>query len=117
MSNYIHHDLPPQEGVWYYRLRQTDYDGSETMLGTVSVNYKLERMKFSIFPNPTTGWLTVKVYDVDPAEIKILRPDSRLVEEFPFYPLQDGALLDLSALPKGVYIIQIAGYTEEVILI
>lgn len=117
MSNYIHHDLPPQEGVWYYRLRQTDYNGSETMLGTVSVNYKLERMKFSIFPNPTTGWLTVKVYDVDPAEIKILRPDSRLVEEFPFYPLQDGALLDLSALPKGVYIIQIAGYTEEVILI
>lgn len=117
MSTYLHHDRPPHEGVWYYRLRQTDHDGAQTLLGTVSVNYKLEEVKFSIFPNPTIGWLNVKLNDGGTAEVFLFRTDGRRVADYSLFPHKDGFLMDLSSLPKGVYIIRVAGFTARIMLI
>lgn len=39
LNNYAHQDTPEADGVYYYRLFQTDFDGSREFLGELSVEY------------------------------------------------------------------------------
>ena len=49
---YRHLDLQPLPGLNYYRLRQTDRDGSEAVLGMIAVRFgNLERYA-RVYPNP-----------------------------------------------------------------
>ena len=55
--NYATVDAHPYNGISYYRLKQTDYNGSFTYSNMVSVEYKNSNSPFSlgIFPNPSNG--------------------------------------------------------------
>jgi hypothetical protein len=52
---YSHLDRYPPAGRMYYRLTQTDFDGSTSELGTISVSLATETDRLKIFPNPLTG--------------------------------------------------------------
>ncbi len=47
-------DESPIDGISYYRLNQYDFDGTKTLLKTVSFNYKMEigENDIRVFPNP-----------------------------------------------------------------
>lgn len=47
-------DKSPLNGINYYRLKQTDFDGKFSYSPTVAVNFKTEST-FSLAPNPTNG--------------------------------------------------------------
>lgn len=56
-SNYTCEDRNPYNGLSYYRLTQTDYDGKSKSYDLVSVNFEQSNQPedhFSIFPNPNT---------------------------------------------------------------
>ncbi len=55
ITNYIENDSNPLHGISYYRLRQTDFDGKNTVSEIVAINIsKLEALplNFEIYPNP-----------------------------------------------------------------
>jgi hypothetical protein len=54
ISEYNCEDLSPLTGLSYYRLKQTDYDGSSTYSGLVAVNRELPE-EYQIYPNPAAG--------------------------------------------------------------
>lgn len=51
-SHYEFTDSNPLLGMAYYRLSQTDFDGTQVMLGVRAVNLIPAGTAFSIFPNP-----------------------------------------------------------------
>lgn len=53
LRTYEHFDDTPLPGLNYYRLRQTDLDGSEAMLGILAVPF--EETAIRVFPNPASG--------------------------------------------------------------
>jgi hypothetical protein len=50
-------DIAPYEGVSYYRLKQTDYNGNYTYSGLKQVNFssQFSNFTFNVYPNPSTG--------------------------------------------------------------
>ncbi len=58
-KNYSAVDDGPFAGLSYYRLRQTDFDGTYTYSKVVSVTIE-PRGELEVFPNPSTGLFTVR---------------------------------------------------------
>ncbi|MCH7515326.1 MAG: T9SS type A sorting domain-containing protein, partial [Bacteroidetes bacterium] len=57
LQEYAVFDERPYQGLSYYRLKQTDFDGTFTYSDIVSVSMKNndELLILSVFPNPTNG--------------------------------------------------------------
>lgn len=73
---YEYHDHTPNYGVTYYRLSQTDYDGTEQYFDVITVDeVHHESYNFDIYPNPYTGLedhITIEVYAVPPGGFEIV---------------------------------------------
>ena len=53
---YSYRDVDSGEPVLYYRLRQTDYDGTYTLSHIISLRRNnLHDLQMTIYPNPSTG--------------------------------------------------------------
>lgn len=116
--DYFAVDPAPFTGINYYRLKQTDYDGSYTYSEMVGVLYQQQTtINFSLFPNPNRG------EDFNIA-LQGLQPDERvqlLVTDLfgrPVYTISlqanDNGQLNRTIqppgrLPAGVYLINILG--------
>ena len=69
MHSYVYEDFAPLDGVSFYRLRQTDFDGKYEIFDPVSINSKGENGEFkilSISPNPFST--TVKIDYFSPSQ-------------------------------------------------
>lgn len=55
-TDYEYVDVNPLNGISYYRLSQTDFDGTTTTFKPVSIKLELKASpSFSVYPNPLTG--------------------------------------------------------------
>lgn len=115
--NYTFVDNKPFSGVNYYRLREVATDGSFELSNTASVQLTLSQ-EVSVYPNPTTGKVTIAsnqadwkidrvvIYDAVGKVISLM--DNNVTSE-----------VDLSNLVPGLYFIQVevAGekYMERVV--
>jgi hypothetical protein len=84
---YSYSDDQPVRGVSYYRLLQSDFDGTTVTYGPVAVRFS--KADFSLYPNPTDGQnirlkleggdigrYSVKIYDTIGREVPFLLDDS-----------------------------------------
>ena len=53
--NYSFKDNYPKNGITYYQLLQTDYDGTISKSGVIALNRKGNKCLVSAFPNPSSG--------------------------------------------------------------
>jgi len=109
---YFFTDLSPFQGTSYYRLKQTDYDGTATVSNVVAVRMK-KLFELTVYPNPSRGYVIVS------------RPEEAYNDEtlhglkftitnlmgqsigIPFSEIDGEIHLDLTAFKKGIYLLEI----------
>ena len=69
--NYTCKDLHPLSGVSYYRLKQTDLDGTTEIFDLVPVNFNKD-LSFSLFPNPRTPFDNTYINLINEKEEEVL---------------------------------------------
>jgi hypothetical protein len=89
--------------ISYYRLRQMDNDGKETLSKVISVVVK-GNSKLKVYPNPVSDVLTIEASATGTYDILNLLGQQVLHGKTP--PSGVGGL-DVSALPQGTYFLKI----------
>jgi len=104
LLRYSTRDEQPLRGVSYYRLRQTDADGS-TALSEIAVVRFDQSGAFSVFPNPASDRVHVILDDLDASSMLELHDGTgRLVLR---ERLSNGrASFDVAMLPRGAYVLR-----------
>lgn len=93
----------------YYRLRQMDHDGKETLSKVVSVeNPPFGGRGLKAYPNPVSNILTIETDNVGNFQIFNLLGQEVMTGKTP--PSGAGGL-DVSALPQGTYFLKVG--TEQ----
>jgi hypothetical protein len=72
-----------------------------------------EKMKISIFPNPTNSSITVQHQEITPKTIQVFNTLGRLMSEVPAG--NGSTMLDLTDFAKGVYLIKVDNYTQRIV--
>ncbi|MBL7816219.1 MAG: T9SS type A sorting domain-containing protein, partial [Saprospiraceae bacterium] len=105
----------------YYRLRQIDNDGTETLSKTISIESKGTKGKLAVYPNPVSTHLTIEGIARNEAtegsdfQIFNLLGQQVLTGKTPSVSKDSfggGRGLDVSALPQGSYVLKMG--TEQV---
>ena len=105
IRNYSFTDVETYNGVSYYRLNQTDFDGRMRYFNVIVVRCISVVTEFKIYPNPNNGIFTVESSE-NKYELIIIDVLGRKV--FSQKSQSGKTRIDLSAQPGGVYFIQIS---------
>lgn len=113
---YTFTDPTPFNGVTYYRLRQTDFDGQFSYSEIKTV--RLQRAGLQLYPNPASDRVWISIGEVEVEEVRIVLVDAtgRVTRQVQVSGLEGATHLplDLSGLSKGVYQVMVAyGNTTE----
>ena len=113
---HTHRDVGP--GLHYYRLRQLDLDGTETLSNTVVVQAAGEP-PVTVSPNPTRGVVRLQLPPRADAGVSLELYDAQGRPVFRRAALPSGThRIDLSHLPNGVYGVRIPqlGFTNRLLI-
>jgi hypothetical protein len=100
--NFVHKSAPT--GLTYYRLKQTDFDGTVTYSKIIAFTDKQATALLSAYPNPSTG--TYKLAGLDGiVEAKVANATGRTIKNLKM--LDKDYSLDLSDQKPGIYFLQI----------
>lgn len=98
--NYSFEDYEAIIGVAYYRLKQLDYDGSFEYSEVINtaVSSTIPKSLLTAFPNPASTTLNIQSI----SNYKVVNMQGRTI----FASSNNAQNLDISAWPKGMYLIQ-----------
>lgn len=115
-TNYHFNDPNPEPGLNYYRLSQTDFNGHETVLETITVMVTPTFKDLKLYPNPTNGNATIE-FSSDHLEnqafLLLTHSSGKLINSIPVI-IDKGHNefdLDTAGLQPGVYYILIKSTT------
>ena len=98
-NDYQFLDSTPLNGMNYYRLKEKDLDGNFKYSRTVNVQF--EHGGFAIYPNPSKGLIYLESKGKSLENVLIYNQLGQQV----FAQKAPSDLLDISNLPKGVYVV------------
>ena len=99
--DYSFRDVPNNIGVIYYRLVQTDFDGSTTTSNTIKA--QITETKTLIFPNPADDYF--KLIGKIAGDISIYNVSGQKIQTSENY---DGNYISVERLEEGTYIVAFA---------
>lgn len=115
MVNYQYEHERPAEGLNFYRLKQTEWDGSYSFSDWKSIFFGNQNMAI-VYPNPAGNTITIKGEHIN-YWIRVFDAEGRLVSENK--NVESGQPIDVSNLRTGTYFISIdngAGFFEKIII-
>ena len=120
-NNYQFIDPSPlsggNNGVSYYRLRQTDYNGKITYSQTVSITTNTEQRPINIYPNPANTVLNCEMFSKEEGMINVQVIDVLgnvvMKEETKSDRGLNTRQLNINALSAGMYFLKITNGTEQ----
>ena len=103
-NSYSFIDETPTNGINYYRLKSVDKDGSSSYSKVVSVQLTVDRLPFTVVPNPAKDFVTIKGSHI--ASVQVIDNMGRVVK---VVLLKDATnpTISLGSLPAGVYHLRI----------
>ncbi|MER2996173.1 T9SS type A sorting domain-containing protein [Pontibacter populi] len=121
-QKYNYTDYVNRAGIFYYRLRQVDFDGTDDYSKTIAV--RLQSLpgggKFAVYPNPAHGnTVTVSVLgtgaDVNGGVLQIVDMSGRvmLVHQVTAGSREIDVSLPELQLPKGMYVVNLLQGTDK----
>ena len=105
-NNYEYTDIFPLPGVSYYRLRQTDFNGS-FKYSKVKVIFNIEN-KLILYPNPTHKYLHYTILNPEQKyQIEIFNSQGQImkIEKLPNENTKEN-IIDISHFDKGIYFLK-----------
>ena len=107
IQNYSYTDNYPVSGTSWYRLMQTDFDGTSETFPAQRVYVK--PYHYSIFPNPVKDLLTIQFDSDETPVIQIFNPVG--IKVFAPFEWSNGMVkINTSQLPTGLYFLSIETY-------
>jgi len=117
VRNYDINDTDPYKGTSYYRLKQTDYDGSSEYSKTVSVEIKSPYSDLVIYPNPVKSNSLLKFSSEEDGEAQVLILDvsGRKVIANKYNVTKGSNKLEIltTELSSGMYFLTIGNDTQR----
>ena len=114
-QNYTYPDRDVRPGIlYYYRLKQIDFDGQFSYSPTVSASLENSSTTISAFPNPAQDQLSLQLdaasFYRGEAELSVYDMTGKLilVENVEMEALTTPYSLDISNLSKGTYLLQLS---------
>jgi hypothetical protein len=102
-------DENPVPKISYYRLKQTDFDGTSAYSAIVSVQLMVEQKnQLTIFPNPNHGIFNITIDSEEPEEYQVFDLQGRCIIKGTAFPLMNNKI-HLPSAARGIYLFQVAG--------
>lgn len=109
LRHYTATDNAPYDGVSYYRIRQTNYDGKTTYTSLKTVKFDPASVKWNIYPNPNSG---NQLYFSGLAGNRYLELFSATGKKVFAAELKTNQIL-FPNLPKGIYNLKLTDKTDN----
>lgn len=107
LINYSWTDEQPSQGISYYRLKQTDFDGQFTYSDIIPVKFSHNKKLFAVTPNPAKEKTEVTYYSdgMNEVTIKFIDAQGRVRKEISKEDPEglQKVSIDISNFSKGVY--------------
>lgn len=97
-------DSSPDRGINYYRLTQTDFDGTKTVFEVRSLKFD-QPLVLSVFPNPGTGRFTVQ--KSTDHSVEIFLKDAQGKTHWHGSLSEMYRVIDVTYLPGGIYFLEV----------
>ncbi len=122
-KSYSYTDLDVNQGVTYYLLTQTDFDGSSKEVGRAKVTFVTDRLRPKFYPNPLSG-RKIMVDNLSPSSLYTVEIINslgvRMTKKINSDELGSTEII-MTGLPNGIYFIQISNdfqsHIEKLLLI
>lgn len=112
--NYQTEDVLMEKGIYYYRLKQTDFDGAFTYSDIRAIAVNNPTNETSIYPNPTNGSFTLTYSEEKEAPALYTSMGTEVVE-YNVIPTNGGFIYDISTLANGIYFLKTVTETIKVV--
>ena len=108
-KNYAAKDNNPYNGISYYRLKQTDFDGKSKYYNIVAVDFLTDEYGVRIYPNPTNDLVTIDFPEGLLLQSNIISLTNVYGQKIELNQIisKNHIKVDLLQLPSGIYFIGI----------
>ncbi len=109
-------DESPYDGISYYRLKQTDFNGDFEYSSMVSVDITNEKNLVEVYPNPSSSHIIVESNITELGDIEIYNVfGENVTRKADFHEINRMMIsIDLSDLSEGIYLVKTDATTEAI---
>jgi len=116
LKNYSYYDQSRENGTFFYRLKQYDFNGVYDLYNAIAVDCDAESNEFYLYPNPANSFVYLEVptgYKAKNLSVLFYNVQGKLVQTNEFDNANMKKSIDVSGLARGCYLVHIKDSFEN----